>query len=78
MSGFFPIYIGVFFTLYTMSLSTEFKILNNKISYNQRDNELIKEEFKILNNKISYIQRDNELIKEELKSLNEKLNDRNF
>ena len=48
MGGFFPICIGVFFTLYTMSLSTEFKILNNKISYIQRDNELIKEELKSL------------------------------
>ena len=53
MSGFFPIYIGVFFTLYTMSLSTEFKILNNKISYIQRDNELIKEELKSLNEKLN-------------------------
>jgi len=53
MGGFFPIYIGVFFTLYTMSLSTEFKILNNKISYIQRDNELIKEELKSLNEKLN-------------------------
>jgi len=53
MAGFFPICIGVFFTLYTMSLSTEFKILNNKISYIQRDNELIKEKLKSLNEKLN-------------------------
>ncbi len=52
MGMFFPIYTGVFFTLYTISISHEFKMLNNKISFIQNDNNLIKEELKLLNQKL--------------------------
>ena len=58
VGSFFPIYTGFFFTLYTISISHEFRMLNNKIFYIQNHNNLIKEELKQLN--------------EELKQLNEK------
>jgi hypothetical protein len=49
---FFPIYTGVFFTLYTISISHEFNILNTRVSHIQKNNELLKEELKLLNEKL--------------------------
>ena len=50
---FFPIYTGVFFTLYTISIGHEFNILHNRVSHIQKNNDLLKEELKLLNEKLN-------------------------